>query len=74
MTDMDTVIVQIKNRKAYKLLENMEDLGVIKLLEPASGDAQDSAARLQEIREITKDICVDLNNFKFDRNAANNYD
>jgi hypothetical protein len=30
--------------------------------------------RLQEIRTITNDINVDLSNFKFTRDEANNYD
>jgi hypothetical protein len=30
--------------------------------------------RLQEIRDITNDIHVDLSNFKFNRDEANNYD
>jgi hypothetical protein len=32
------------------------------------------AQRMAEIREIFKDSAVDLSNFKFDRNEANNYD
>jgi hypothetical protein len=34
----------------------------------------DRTNRLQEIRTITKDIRIDLTNFHFDRNEANNYD
>ena len=30
---MDTVLIQINNNKAYKLLEDLEDLHIIKLLE-----------------------------------------
>jgi hypothetical protein len=30
--------------------------------------------RLQEIRSITNDIRIDLSNFKFNRDEANNYD
>ena len=79
---MNTVIVEIKNRKAYKMLENMETLGAIKLLKPTSDvldefnadNSMDRLTRLQKIRAITKDICIDLSNFKFDRNAANDYD
>lgn len=29
---METVLVQIKNRKAYKLLEDLEDLNILKVL------------------------------------------
>jgi hypothetical protein len=32
MTIMETVIVQINNRKVYWLLENLEDLQIIKIL------------------------------------------
>lgn len=30
---METVLVQINNKKAYRLLENLEDLQVIKVLQ-----------------------------------------
>ena len=30
---METVLLQIKNKKAYKILEDLEDLNVIKVLE-----------------------------------------
>lgn len=79
---MNTVIVEIKDRKAYKMLKNMETSGAIKLLKPTSdisdefnaGNSMDRLTRLQKIRAITKDICIDLSNFKFDRNDANDYD
>ena len=29
---METVLVQIKNKKAYKLLEDLEDLNILKVL------------------------------------------
>ena len=36
---METVLVQIKNKKAYKLLRNLEDLHIIKLIKKKhSGD------------------------------------
>ena len=34
----------------------------------------DRAARLSEIQAITKDIHIDLSNFQFNRDEANNYD
>jgi hypothetical protein len=34
----------------------------------------DKTNRLQEIRSITKDVHIDLTNFHFDRNEANDYD
>jgi hypothetical protein len=33
---METVLIQIKNNKAYKLLEDLEDLQIIKVLEKSS--------------------------------------
>ena len=37
-------------------------------------DIKERERRRMEIREIFKDSLVDLSNFKFDRNEANNYD
>ena len=79
---MQTVVVQIKNERAFSLLENLEALNVIKLLKrmPFSQSVRevsenpDRAARLSEIRSITKDIHVDLTNFHFNRDEANNFD
>ena len=79
---MQTVLVQIKNDRAFSLLENLEALNVIKLLKrmPFSQSVReisenpDRLARLSEIRAITKDIHVDLTNFKFNRDEANNFD
>ena len=79
---MQTVVVQIKNDRAFSLLENLEALNVIKLLKRTpfsqSGGGlnapPDRAARLSEIRSITKDIHVDLTNFHFNRDEANNFD
>lgn len=34
----------------------------------------DKMARLKEIEDLTKSSLVDLSNFKFDRDQANNYD
>lgn len=31
-------------------------------------------SRLKQIKDLTKDTLVDLSNFKFDRDEANNYD
>ena len=79
---MQTVVVQINNDRAFSLLENLEALNVIKLLKrtPFSqpvrevSENPDRAARLSEIRSITKDIHVDLTNFHFNRDDANNFD
>ncbi|GLU53540.1 hypothetical protein [Dyadobacter frigoris] len=37
-------------------------------------DIEERERRRMEIREIFKDSLVDLSNFKFDRDEANNYD
>lgn len=84
---METVVVQINNSKAYKFLENLEDLQVIKVLKKSRQPKQklseksmqknsdsERTKRLQEIQSITKDIYIDLSNFHFNRNAANDYD
>lgn len=34
----------------------------------------DKLLRLQQIEDLTKSTLVDLSNFKFDRDQANNYD
>jgi len=78
---METVVVQINNDRAFSLLENLEALNVIKMLKrvPRSnsdrtGEHPDRAARLSEIQAITKDIRMDLTNFHFNRDEANNFD
>jgi len=74
---MEEVVVQISNNRAFSLLENLEALNVIKVLRriPYSPPAQpDRAARLSEIQSITGNIHIDLSNFKFNRDEANNYD
>jgi hypothetical protein len=37
---METVLIQINDKKAYKLLEDLEDLQVIKVLKKSSSDDQ----------------------------------
>ena len=78
---METVVVQIKNDRAFSLLENLEALNVIKMLKrvPRSNSDRpvehpDRAARLSEIQSITKDIHIDLTNFHFNRDEANDFD
>ena len=79
---METVVVQINNHRAFSLLENLEELNVIRLLRriPYSQSDRtknvhpDRAARLSEIQSITKHIHIDLTNFHFNRDEANNYD
>ena len=82
---METVVVQINNSRAISFLENLEALNVIKMLKriPYSQSEimketidvnSDRVARLSEIRSITRNINIDLTNFKFNRDEANNYD
>ena len=74
---MEEIVVQIKNNRALSLLENLETLNVIKLMRriPCSQSVnQDRAARLLEIQSITGNIHIDLSNFHFNRDEANNYD
>ena len=82
---METLVVQINNNQAFNLLENLEALNVIKVLKriPYSPSEtikrtinkhSDRATRLSEIRSITGNINIDLTNFHFNRDEANNYD
>ena len=79
---MQTIVVQINNDIAFTLLENLEALNIIKLLKrmPSSRplgnlcEDSDRAARLSEIRSITRDIHLDLTKFRFNRDEANSYD
>ena len=74
---METVVVQIKNDRAFSLLENLEALNIIKMMRRNSDrlkEHSDRAARLSEIQSITKDIHIDLTNFHFNRDEANDFD
>ena len=71
---MEEVVVQISNNRAFSLLENLEALNVIKVLSRTPYDRSERTARLSEIRSITENIHVDLSNFRFNRDEANNYD
>ena len=82
---MDTVVVQVNNNSAFRLLENLEALNVIKMLrrtpypqsdvmEKPANDSLDRATRLLKIRSITGNICVDLTSYKFNRDEANRYE
>lgn len=37
---MKTVLIQINDKKAYKLLEDLEDLQIIKVLKKSNNDVQ----------------------------------
>jgi hypothetical protein len=38
--NMETVLIQINNERAYKLLQDLEDLQIIKLLEKSNKSSQ----------------------------------
>ncbi|WP_026632282.1 hypothetical protein [Dyadobacter alkalitolerans] len=46
----------------------------IEMPEQLDSDIETRKQRIEQIREIFKDDLVDLSNFKFDRDEANNYD
>ena len=82
---METVTIQINNTMGYQFLQNLEALDVIKVLQNTPkiqlmATAKTSernllrAKRLERIKAITKNISVDLANYRFNREEANNYD
>jgi len=82
---METVTIQINNTMGYQFLQNLEALDVIKVLQNtpkiqlmATAKTSDRnllrARRLERIKAITKNISVDLTNYRFNREEANNYD
>ena len=44
------------------------------LMDQAENNVGDKMLRLKRIEDLTKDKLVDLSNFRFNRNDANNYD
>ena len=78
---MERVVVQLINSRAFGFLENLEALNVIKVLKripyPQSAILRNDSerlSRLSEIQSITEKIRIDLTNFRFNRDEANNYD
>ena len=71
---MEKVVVQINDSRALSLLENLEALNVIKVLRRIPYVQSDITARLAEIQSITQNTHIDLSNFSFNRDEANNYD
>jgi len=82
---MEAVVVQINNNQAFNFFKNLEALNVIKVLQKipnvqietvikARRSNANKAKRLARIRALTKNINVDLTNYRFNREEANNYD
>jgi hypothetical protein len=48
---METVVIQINNSKAYKLLETLEDMQVIKVLKKAFNHSKNSLKTISNLIE-----------------------
>jgi len=82
---METVMIQVNNNLAFKFFQNLEALNVIKVLQKTPEMQLETALkvkkenslkskRLARIKSVTKNINVDLTNYRFNREEANNYD
>jgi len=82
---METVVIQVNNSLAFKFFQNLEALNVIKVLQKtpemqlettvkAENDNSIRNKRLERIKAVTKNINIDLTNYRFNREEANNYD
>ena len=82
---MKTVVIQINNDLAFSFLQNLEALNIIKVLQKTPETQLETATkvkknnslkakRLAKIKDLTKNINVDLTNYRFNREEANNYD
>jgi len=82
---METVLIQVNNNLAFKFFQNLEALNIIKVLQKTPEMRLETAAkvkkdnflkikRLERIKDITKNINIDLTNYRFNREEANNYD
>ncbi|MCL2327000.1 MAG: hypothetical protein FWC39_00650 [Bacteroidetes bacterium] len=82
---METVLIQVNNSLAFNFFQNLEDLNVIKILQKTpkvqlgtivktKKENTLRTKRLEKIKTITKNINVDLTNYRFNREEANNYD
>ena len=68
---MDTVLVQINNKKAYRLLEDLEDLDLIKVLKK-SVQAQPKLSE-KYAGKLPSEVADELQNFVTQsRNELNN--
>ncbi len=75
------IIIPTDNSYLLRLPDNMigkhVEVIAFELKKPALEDNEtkdDRNQKIAEIREIFKDSLLDLSNFKFDRDEANNYD
>ena len=57
---METVLVQINNNKAYKLLQDLEDLDIIKVLNKTSKPNQSLSEKYAG--KLPPDVASDLQN------------
>jgi len=82
---METVMIQVNNNLAFKFFQNLEALNVIKVLQKTPEMQLDTTIRIKNdnslrnkrlarIKSITKNINIDLTNYRFNRDEANNYD
>ena len=82
---MKTVVIQVNNNLAFKFFQNLEALNIIKVLQETPEMQLETelnvekgsslrAKRLARIKAITKNISIDLTNYRFNREEANNYD
>ncbi len=68
---METVLIQINNQKAYRLLEDLEDLQIIKVLEKSSQQEQKLSEKYAG--KIPTDVADELQNYVSEsRNEWNN--
>jgi len=69
--EMETVLVQINNNKAYRLLEDLEDLHIIKVLEKSIQPKQKLSEKYAG--KLPADIADELQNYVTQgRNEWNN--
>jgi hypothetical protein len=58
---METVLIQINNNKAYKLLEDLEDLQIIKVLKKSSAPQQKLSEKYAG--KLPSDVADELQNY-----------
>jgi len=82
---MKTVVIQVNNDLAFKFFQILETLNVIKVLQKTPEMQLETAVKVKEynslkskrlarIKAVTKNINIDLTNYRFNREEANNYD